>query len=64
MEIKYPDVPRLQKAYALKNKLDQWFKESDKDTAKAGLEACMQTLKESDDLGTVSTRDPVKLYYA
>ena len=31
--------PRLQKAYALKNKLDQWFKESDKDTAKAGLEA-------------------------
>ncbi|MBS7429343.1 MULTISPECIES: ISL3 family transposase [unclassified Virgibacillus] len=39
--------PRLQKAYELKNKLDQWFKESDKDTAKAGLEACMQTLKES-----------------
>nr|WP_249260778.1 transposase [Virgibacillus pantothenticus] len=39
--------PRLQKAYALKNKLDQWFKESDKNTAKAGLEACMQVLKES-----------------
>lgn len=40
--------PRLRKSYALKNKLDQWFKESDKNTAKAALEACMQILKESD----------------
>ncbi len=32
------DKPRLQEAYVLKNKLDEWFKTSNSNTAKAGLE--------------------------
>ncbi|GAA0471970.1 transposase [Alkalibacillus silvisoli] len=30
-----------------KQKLDQWFKESDESTAKQGLEVCMQAMNES-----------------
>lgn len=32
------DKPKLQEAYVLKNKLDEWFKTSNRYTAKAGLE--------------------------
>ncbi|WP_227939376.1 hypothetical protein [Alkalihalobacillus deserti] len=39
--------PRLQDAYALKNKVDEWFKESDGTTAKQGLEASLQAMKVS-----------------
>ncbi|NBJ71725.1 ISL3 family transposase [Roseburia sp. 1XD42-34] len=38
---------RLKEAYELKNKLDQWFKESDKNTVKAGFENCIQAMKAS-----------------
>ena len=39
--------PRLREAYALKNEMDRWFKESDHQTAKKGLEACLQEMKGS-----------------
>ncbi|QHS22913.1 ISL3 family transposase [Virgibacillus sp. MSP4-1] len=39
--------PRLKEAYELKNKLDQWFKESDKITATQGFEECLSAMKAS-----------------
>lgn len=39
--------PRLQEAYELKNTLDQWFKESNEQTATNGLEACLSAMSES-----------------
>lgn len=39
--------PRIQKAYELKNKLDQWFKESNKYTAKKGFENCLRLMQDS-----------------
>lgn len=39
--------PRLQEAYHLKNKIDQWFKESDKHTAQKGLKNCIELMKVS-----------------
>lgn len=39
--------PQLKEAYELKNKLDEWFKNSTKDTAKAGLEAWIRLVEES-----------------
>ncbi len=38
---------RLDEAYQLKNKLDQWFKESDEKTAKEGLETCLKEMRSS-----------------
>nr|WP_272932742.1 ISL3 family transposase [Virgibacillus halodenitrificans] len=39
--------PRLEEAYNLKNKLDQWFKESNEKTATQGLEECLMEMKDS-----------------
>lgn len=39
--------PRLREAYELKNKLDQWFKESNEKTARQGLEECLLAMKAS-----------------
>lgn len=39
--------PRLQEAYELKNRMDQWFKESDEKTATAGLEECLEIMEAS-----------------
>ena len=39
--------PRLREAYVLKNEMDRWFKESDHQTAREGLEACLQEMKAS-----------------
>lgn len=38
---------RLQEAYELKTKLDQWFKESNEYTAKKGFEYCLKLMKDS-----------------
>ncbi|CQR48146.1 hypothetical protein BN1058_02494 [Paraliobacillus sp. PM-2] len=38
---------RLDEAYQLKNKLGQWFKESDEKTAKEGLETCLKEMRMS-----------------
>ncbi|WP_077357304.1 ISL3 family transposase [Virgibacillus halodenitrificans] len=38
---------RLEEAYNLKNKLDQWFKESNEKTATQGLEECLMAMKDS-----------------
>jgi transposase len=43
--------PRLQEAYHLKNKIDQWFKESNRHTAQKGLENCMELMKVSKIVG-------------
>lgn len=39
--------PRIRKAYELKNRLDEWFKESNEKTAKRGLETCLQLMSET-----------------
>lgn len=38
---------RLKEAYKQKDRLDQWFKESDHTTARSGLETCLEEMKTS-----------------
>ncbi|MCE7793807.1 ISL3 family transposase [Salipaludibacillus sp. CUR1] len=51
--------PELRKAYELKNELDKWFKTSDKDNAKAGLEKWFSLVDES---GVEAFKNVVKTF--